>query len=69
MTVDERLQFLVQSTESLHASIQERHAIVSEHTKQLKLPTKQLATNAAAIRNLARIAEAHENRLTDHRGR
>jgi hypothetical protein len=30
MTIDERLQFLVQSTESLHASCQQLHAAVEQ---------------------------------------
>lgn len=34
--IDERLQFLVQSTESLHQSCQELHARVLEQTKQMK---------------------------------
>src|SRR5437588_6235045 len=36
MNIDERLEFLVRSTESLHASAQELHAIVAEHTRQLE---------------------------------
>ena len=36
MTVDERLQFLLTSTESLHASCQELHATVEEQGRQLR---------------------------------
>jgi hypothetical protein len=34
MTIDERLEFLVKSTESLHASISELHATVQEHERR-----------------------------------
>jgi hypothetical protein len=61
MTIDERLQFLLQSTESLHASTQGLHAIVQEHTKQLEM-------DADAVRRLANIAQSHEDRLTDLEG-
>ncbi len=33
MTIDERLEFLVQSTESLHASCQELHATVAQQAE------------------------------------
>jgi hypothetical protein len=36
MTIDERLQFLVQSTESLHQTCQELHATVQEQGRQLR---------------------------------
>ena len=61
MTVDQRLEFLLQSTESLHTVVQEQLAIVSQHTVQLTL-------DAENIRALARIAEAHESRLDDLEG-
>jgi hypothetical protein len=72
MTIDERLAFLVQSTESLHSTAQEFHAslatmketvgtmkdAVDAHTAQLKI-------DAENIRRLATIAAAHEQRLDD----
>ena len=58
MTIDERLGFLVQSTESLHASCQELHAIVAAHTQQLE-------RDADIIRRLAIIATDHDERLDD----
>lgn len=58
MTIDERIQFLLQSTESLHASLQELTANVQEHSRQLEI-------DAENIRTLARIAEIHERRLSD----
>jgi hypothetical protein len=36
MTVDERLQFLLTSTESLHASCQELHAAAEAQARQLR---------------------------------
>lgn len=62
MTIDERLEFLFKSTESLHASVQELHATAQEHTKQLQI-------DAENIRGLARIAEIHERRLSELEGR
>ena len=61
MTIDERLQFLLQSSESLHASVQELYGIVQEHTKQLQV-------DAENIRRLANIAASHEQRLDDLEG-
>jgi hypothetical protein len=50
MTIDERLQFLLQSTESLHASVQELHGIVQEHTRQLQID----AENIRRLESIAR---------------
>lgn len=36
MTVDERLEFLLTSTESLHATCRELHATVEAQAKQLR---------------------------------
>ncbi len=63
MTIDERLEFLVRSTESLHASTQELHAVAAEHTRHLEEHTRQLEIDAQNIRSLANIAAAHEHRL------
>ncbi len=62
MSIEERLEFLVRSTESLHASLQELHAVAAEHTRQLEL-------DAQNIRSLANIAASHENRLEGLEGR
>jgi hypothetical protein len=62
MNIDERLEFLMRSTESLYASVQELHAVVSEHTRQLEI-------DAQNIRSLANIAAAHEGRLDNLEGR
>jgi uncharacterized protein YoxC len=76
MSIEERLEFLLQSTESLHASVQELHASVQElHASVQELHevaqehTKQLEIDAENIRRLASIAAAHEERLDDVEGR
>lgn len=54
MTIDERLQFLLQSTESLHANVQELHATVAEQSRQMEAQnTRQQAQEAreAALRH------------------
>jgi predicted DNA-binding ArsR family transcriptional regulator len=68
MTIDERLEFLFKSTESLHSSVQELHAVVQEHTQQVQEHTRQLEVDSENIRALARIAEIHERRLSDLEG-
>lgn len=68
MTIDERLEFLFKSTESLHASVHELHAVVAQHTKQIEAHTKQLEIDAENIRRLANIAMAHEQRLDNLEG-
>lgn len=61
MNIDERLEFLVKSTESLHDSVNQLHAVV-------RLQSEQLKTDGDNIRALARVAEIHERRLTDLEG-
>lgn len=68
MTIDERLEFLLRSTESLHESVAELHATAQEHTRQLQEHTRQLQIDAENIRRLANIASAHEQRLDDLEG-
>lgn len=65
MTIDERLEFLFRSTESLHASVHELHAVVAKHTQQITEHTRQLEIDAQNIRALANIAAAHQSRLDD----
>ena len=46
MSIDERLQFLLHSTESLHASCAQLHAIVAEHSRQMEATdARQKAAN------------------------
>jgi hypothetical protein len=56
--IDARLQFLLQSTESLHATVHEMTDQIQKHTEQLKI-------DAENIRRLANIAGAHEDGLED----
>jgi hypothetical protein len=72
MMIDERLQFLVRSTESLHASTQQLHAVVArmsetvdKHTTQIADLVKAAKQDGENIAALARIAEAHEHRITN----
>jgi hypothetical protein len=65
MTIDERLKFLLESTESLHSSIQQLHETVATHAGIVSAHTEQLKIDADNIRRLANIAFAHEQRL-DH---
>ncbi len=62
MSIEERLEFLIRSTESLHASAQELHAVAAEHTRQLEI-------DAQNIRSLANIAAADEHGLDELEGR
>jgi hypothetical protein len=61
VTLDQRIEFLFKSTESLHATAQEQTAQLQEHTKQLEL-------DAENIRGLVRIAEIRERRLSGLEG-
>ena len=61
MTVDERLEFLLQSTESLHATVQQLTGTVQDLVKAVSIDGEN-------IRRLASIAESHEQRLDDIEG-
>ena len=48
MTIDERLEVLRQSTESLHDSVQEQSRQIQEHSQQIKrLDARERKTRAA----------------------
>ncbi len=75
MTVDERLEFLLQSTESLHSGLQELTATVREisaSVREVSATVRELKETAQIdgenIRALARIAEVHERRISDLEG-
>jgi septal ring factor EnvC (AmiA/AmiB activator) len=75
VTIDERIAFLVQSTESLHATVQEmaaRSVRQDERTDRLDeriaALTRVVEIDAENIRSLANIASAHETRLDDLEG-
>ena len=65
MTVDQRLEFLLQSTESLHATVQQMTGQIQQVSVQIQEHTKQLQLDAANIRSLANIAAAHQTRIED----
>ena len=65
MTTDERLQFLLQSTESLHSSLQDLTASVAELRGSVADLTRVVEIDAENIRRLANIAAAHQTRLDD----
>ncbi len=71
-TIDERLEFLLQSTESLHATVLEQSAQIQrhseqiqEHSGQIQKHSEQLEVDADNIRRLANIAASHEQRLEE----
>jgi hypothetical protein len=68
VTIDERLEFLLKSTESLHAQVHELYAVTQEHTKQLQMDAVHIRTIAEPVSGLTRIADAHEQRLSDLEG-
>ncbi len=64
-TTDERLRFLLQSTESLHSSLQDLTATVAELRRSVTDLTRVVEIDAENIRGLANIAAAHQARLDD----
>jgi hypothetical protein len=62
MTIEERIEFLMQSIESHDRQIGD----ITDAINKLVAVTSQDAT---AIRTLARIADAHEQRIQDIEGR
>lgn len=75
MNIDERLAFLLQSTESLHASVQENTANIAALTRnsegvdaRIAALTAAIEMDAVNIRSLANIAGAHEDRISKLEG-
>lgn len=82
MNIDERLAFLLQSTESLHESVQQNTANIEALTARIDQLTGTVETDAkrinalitaieidaANIRSLANIAGAHEDRISKLEG-
>ena len=56
MTIDQRLEFLLQSTESLHAN-------ASEQASRIQNLVHAVEIDAENIRRLANIAASHDDRL------
>ncbi|MBV9759530.1 MAG: hypothetical protein JO340_03110 [Acidobacteriaceae bacterium] len=63
MTIDERLQFLLQSTESLHSTVQEVVGGLQTLRESVAELRKAVESNSENILRLANIAAAHEQRL------
>ena len=49
MTVDERLEFLLQSTESLHATALEHSAQIEKHSAQMEKQSAQMEKQSAQM--------------------
>ena len=64
-TIDERHDALRESVELLLIESREHSNQIDKVTKQIDKLTGLIAIDAENIRALARIAEAHESRLTD----
>jgi len=64
MTLDERIEFLVQSNESHDRQIGELTGQVGELTKAINKLVAVSNEDSTAIRTLARIADAHEQRIS-----
>jgi hypothetical protein len=63
MTIDERLEFLLKSTESLHESVQKNTDQISALGGRIDALVHAVEIDAENIRRLANIAAAHEERL------
>ncbi|MBV9157084.1 MAG: hypothetical protein JO097_12545 [Acidobacteriaceae bacterium] len=59
MTIDERLQFLLQSNQSLHSNVQDLTATIAELRGSVADLRRVVETDAENIRRLANIAAAH----------
>ncbi len=68
MTIDERIEFLVQSSGSNNHQIGELTHQVGELTKNIDKLVAVSNEDATSIRTLARIAEAHEKRISQLEG-
>jgi len=68
MTTDERLEFLLKSTESLHATAQELTTTAQELRATAQLHSEQLEQDGQNIRSLATIAAAHQTRIENLEG-
>jgi uncharacterized coiled-coil protein SlyX len=63
MTIDERLEFLLQSTESLHSTTLEHSAQIAEHSAQIAKLTTRFELVAETMSDLAIAVLHHERRL------
>jgi len=63
MTIDERLEFLLQSTESLHSTTLEHSAQIAEQSAQIAKLTTRFEQVAETMSDLAIAVLNHERRL------
>jgi uncharacterized protein YjcR len=68
MTIEERIEFLIQSAESHDRQIGELTSKVDQVTEAVAALVRVTNEDATAIRALARIAEAHEARIAGIEG-
>ena len=59
MTIDEHLEFLLQSTESLHANVQQLTGTVQQLAGNVQDLLKAVTIDGENIRRLANIAQNH----------
>lgn len=65
MNIDERLEAIAQSVELLAEDMHEMQAVVAKQSETIDKILIAIDKDAENIRGLARIAEAHERRLSD----
>jgi DNA anti-recombination protein RmuC len=63
LTIDERIAFLLESTESLHVTAAELTAQMQEHTRQLQEHTKQLQEQTKQLQEQTIHLQEHTRQL------
>lgn len=69
MTIDERLERLVERHEALAQTVELMAATTNTQTAQIASLIQAIDRDAENIRSLARIAEAHEHRISISKAR
>jgi hypothetical protein len=68
MTIDERIQALTMNLELISRDVESLRAKGEDHDERIEKLITAAQQDGENIRALARIAEAHEHRLTDLEG-
>lgn len=68
MTIDERLERLVERHEALSQSVELLNSTVREQSAEIDKLIETATRDGENIRALARVAEIHERRLTELEG-
>jgi ABC-type transporter Mla subunit MlaD len=63
VTIDERIAFLVQSTESLHANLSEVTGQMQEQTRQMQEQTRQMQEHTWQLQEHTRQLQEHTRQL------